>query len=55
MRGGLRHGEDMGDKYTYCVAFFDITYVNCGFATFLIFTLPAGALADMVDERSCLF
>jgi hypothetical protein len=37
MRFGPRHGGHMGDEYTYCVAFFDIADVNCGFATFPYF------------------
>ena len=34
MRGGPRHSGDLGDEYTYPVAFFDITDVNRGFITF---------------------
>ena len=37
MRGGPRHVGDLGDEYAYCVAFFDIADVNCGFATFPYF------------------
>jgi MFS family permease len=55
LRGRPRYGCYLGDEHSDSVAIFDFAPVDSRFVAFLLFTLPAGALADMVDRKKLLY
>jgi MFS family permease len=54
LRGGSRYRCDLGDEYADSIAVFDTGMSTVASLPFFLLTLPAGALADLIDRKKLL-